>query len=617
MALTVPPAVAEAIRRHGAETFPNECCGALVGRNGTVHEAFALANTTEEGPRRRFLVRPEDYRDAERRASALGAELLGFYHSHPDHPARPSQYDLDHAWPFFAYVIVSVRAGIPEEMTSWRLREDRSAFDQEELVMANKILIPTPLRPFTNKQEAVEVSGGTVGELLAELTRKYDGLRKHLYTDEGKLRSFVNVYVNDEDIRYLQRDQTPVKPGDTISIIPSVAGGVEAPAQPPALLGDEVKRYSRHLIMPEVGMDGQRKLKAASVLCIGAGGLGSPAAMYLAAAGIGRLGIVDFDVVDFSNLQRQLLHATSDVGRSKLQSAKDRLQALNPNVHVETYETALSSQNALQLFEGYDVILDGTDNFPTRYLVNDACVLLRKPNAYGSIFRFEGQASVFGLPEGPCYRCLYPEPPPPGLVPSCAEGGVLGVLPGIIGTIQATESIKLILGIGEPLVGRFLIFDALRMRFRELKLRKDADCPVCGTHPTIKALIDYEQFCGIRPAPAEPAAAGVSVNQWETTPLELKRRLDAGDDVLVLDVREPQEYQINRIAGSTLIPLGELPRRYQELDPDQEIVTQCKMGQRSAKAMDFLRSVGFTKVKNLKGGILAWIDQVDPSQPKY
>ncbi|HEV8318296.1 MAG TPA: molybdopterin-synthase adenylyltransferase MoeB [Vicinamibacterales bacterium] len=392
---------------------------------------------------------------------------------------------------------------------------------------------------------------------------------------------------------------------------------MEAPAQPPALLGDEVKRYSRHLIMPEVGMNGQRKLKAASVLCIGAGGLGSPAAMYLAAAGIGRLGIVDFDVVDFSNLQRQLLHATSDVGRSKLQSAKDRLQALNPNVHVETYETALSSQNALQLFEGYDVILDGTDNFPTRYLVNDACVLLRKPNAYGSIFRFEGQASVFGLPEGPCYRCLYPEPPPPGLVPSCAEGGVLGVLPGIIGTIQATESIKLILGIGEPLVGRFLIFDALRMRFRELKLRKDADCPVCGTHPTIKALIDYEQFCGIRPAPAEPAAAGVSVNQWETTPLELKRRLDAGDDVLVLDVREPQEYQINRIAGSTLIPLGELPRRYQELDPDQEIVTQCKMGQRSAKAMDFLRSVGFTKVKNLKGGILAWIDQVDPSQPKY
>jgi adenylyltransferase/sulfurtransferase len=311
-----------------------------------------------------------------------------------------------------------------------------------------------------------------------------------------------------------------------------------------------------------------------------------------------------------------LLHATPDVGRSKLQSAKDRLQALNPNVHVDTYETALSSQNALKLFEGYDVILDGTDNFPTRYLVNDACVLSRKPNAYGSIFRFEGQASVFGLPDGPCYRCLYPEPPPPGLVPSCAEGGVLGVLPGIIGTIQAAESIKLILGIGEPLIGRFLIFDALKMRFRELKLRKDPDCPVCGTHPTVKALIDYEQFCGVRPAPAEPVAAG-SMSHWETTPLELKRRLDAGEDVLVLDVREPQEYQINRIPGSTLIPLGELPRRYQELDPDQDIVAQCKSGQRSAKAMDFLRSVGFTKVKNLKGGILGWIDQVDPSQPKY
>ncbi|MSO82181.1 MAG: molybdopterin-synthase adenylyltransferase MoeB [Acidobacteria bacterium] len=504
----------------------------------------------------------------------------------------------------------------------------------------NTIHIPTPLRPFTDKKESVEVNGTTVGELLADLTKRYDGLRKHLYTEEGRLRNFVNVYLNDEDIRYLQREQTPVKPGDSLSIVPSVAGGAPTATTPdaatadagaaanvgaglqarprsrPELSQDEIKRYSRHLIMPEVGMDGQRQLKASSVLCIGAGGLGSPAAMYLAAAGVGRIGIVDFDVVDFSNLQRQLLHSTPDVGRSKLASAKDRLHGLNPHVDVETYETSLSSENALKLFEPYDVILDGTDNFPTRYLVNDACVISGKPNAYGSIFRFEGQASVFATKGGPCYRCLYPEPPPPGLVPSCAEGGVFGVLPGIIGVIQATETIKLMLGIGEPLIGRFLIYDALKMKFRELKLRKDPECPVCGTNPTVTKLIDYEQFCGIRPEPqAQPA--GSTVNDWEITPVELKRRLDAGDDLLILDVREPNEYQVNRIPGSTLIPLGELPRRYQELDPDREIVAQCKMGGRSAKAMEFLRSVGFSKVKNLRGGILEWIDTVDPTQPKY
>jgi len=384
----------------------------------------------------------------------------------------------------------------------------------------------------------------------------------------------------------------------------------------PPLDADEIKRYSRHLIMPEMGMDGQRRLKAGSVLCVGAGGLGSPAAMYLAAAGVGTIGIVDYDVVDFSNLQRQIIHGTPDVGRSKLASAKDRLTAINPHVNIQTYETALSSENALKLFEPYDVILDGTDNFPTRYLTNDACVLLGKPNAYGSIFRFEGQASVFGAKDGPCYRCLYPEPPPPGLVPSCAEGGVLGVLPGIIGVIQATESIKLLTGIGEPLVGRFLIYDALKMRFRELKLRKDPECPVCGAHPTVTELIDYEQFCGLRPEPAVPAAAAVESSDLAITPLELKRRLDAGDKLVILDVREPQEYQINRIPGSVLIPLGEVPRRYAELDTDVEIIAQCKMGQRSAKAADFLRTVGFN-VKNLSGGILAWIDQVDPSQPKY
>ena len=498
-----------------------------------------------------------------------------------------------------------------------------------------KILIPTPLRPYTDKQDAVDASGATVGELLADLTRKHTGLKAHLYNEQGRLRSFVNVYVNDEDIRYLQKEQTPVAANDTVSIIPSVAGGAgpekgydpfstaavaEKGSYPfsereaPALTNDEVKRYSRHLIMPEVGVDGQRKLKAAKVLCIGAGGLGSPVAMYLAAAGVGTLGLVDFDVVDFSNLQRQILHSTPDVGRPKLQSAKEKLHALNPEIEIRTHEVALSSQNALQLFEPYDIIVDGTDNFPTRYLVNDACVLLGKPNAYGSIFRFEGQASVFATKNGPCYRCLYPEPPPPGLVPSCAEGGVLGVLPGLIGVIQATETAKLIMGIGEPLIGRFLIYDALRMRFRELKLRKDPDCPVCGTHPTVTKLIDYEQFCGITPAAPEPVIVN---NATELTSVELKQRLDRGEKLTIVDVREPNELQINRIPGSVHIPLGDIPKRYNELDPDAELVMQCKSGVRSAKAADFLRSVGFKRVLNLKGGILDWIDKVDPSQPKY
>jgi sulfur-carrier protein adenylyltransferase/sulfurtransferase len=488
--------------------------------------------------------------------------------------------------------------------------------------MATKILIPTPLRPYTDKQDAVEATGGTVGELLTDLTTKHAGLKAHLYNEQGKLRSFVNIYVNDEDIRYLQKEQTPVKPGDTVSIIPSVAGGAGSSVveELPQLTNEEIKRYSRHLIMPEIGVDGQRRLKAGKVLCIGAGGLGSPAVMYLAAAGVGTLGIVDFDVVDYSNLQRQIIHGTPDVGRSKLESARDRLKAINPHVEVKTYETALSSQNALELFEPYDIILDGTDNFPTRYLVNDACVLLGKPNTYGSIFRFEGQASVFGAKNGPCYRCLYPEPPPPGLVPSCAEGGVLGVLPGVIGVIQATEAIKLLTGVGEPLVGRFLIYDALRMRFRELKLQKDPECPVCGARPTVTTLIDYEQFCGIPQAAPAPVALNAREgvpHSLEISPTELKARLDRGDKVRIIDVREPNEYQINRIQGSTLIPLGELPRRYAELDPDEELVMQCKVGGRSARAADFLRSVGFTRVLNLTGGILAWIDKVDPSQPKY
>src|SRR5256714_1253073 len=375
-----------------------------------------------------------------------------------------------------------------------------------------KILIPTPLRPYTDKQDAVDAAGATVGELLADLTRRHSGLKAHLYNEHGKLRSFVNVYVNDEDIRYLQKEQTPVAANDTVSIVPSVAGGAPTTEvdkstggvrlQPdrdlPTLSNDEVKRYSRHLIMPEVGMEGQRKLKAASVLCIGAGGLGSPVAMYLAAAGVGTLGIVDFDVVGFSNLQRQILHGTPDVGRTKLASAKDRLSAINPEITINTHDMAISSENALELFAPYDIIVDGTDNFPTRYLVNDACVLLNKPNVYGSIFRFEGQASVFATKQGPCYRCLYAEPPPPGLVPSCAEGGVLGVLPGIIGSIQAMETIKLIVGAGEPLIGRLVLFDALKLQFRDLKLEKDPESPVCGAHPTATELIDYQPFCGTR-----------------------------------------------------------------------------------------------------------------------
>ena len=386
-------------------------------------------------------------------------------------------------------------------------------------------------------------------------------------------------------------------------------------ATTPSLTNEEVARYSRHLIMPEVGMDGQLKLKAASALCIGAGGLGSPVAMYLAAAGVGRIGIVDFDVVDYSNLQRQIIHGTPDVGRPKLESARDSLAAINPEVDIETHDLALSSGNALDVFREYDVIVDGTDNFPTRYLVNDACVLLGKPNCYGSIFRFEGQASVFGAPGGPCYRCLYPEPPPPGLVPSCAEGGVLGILPGVVGTIQATEAVKLIIGAGEPLIGRFLIYDALRMRFRELKLRNDPDCPVCGEHRTVTELIDYDQFCGVAPAAAPTADAPPPSD--DATVEQLKARLEGQDAPFILDVREPQEYQICNIPGSTLIPLGELPSRLHELEGCGEMIVHCKSGVRSAKAVKLLREAGFGQAKNLRGGILRWIDVVDPTLPKY
>jgi adenylyltransferase/sulfurtransferase len=378
------------------------------------------------------------------------------------------------------------------------------------------------------------------------------------------------------------------------------------------LTNEEILRYSRHLIMPEVGLEGQLKLKQARVLLIGTGGLGAPLGLYLAAAGVGRLGLVDFDVVDFTNLQRQVTFSSRDVGRPKIEAARERLSALNPDIEIVAHETKLTSENAMEILRGYDFIADGTDNFPTRYLVNDACVLLGKPYVYGSIFRFEGQASVFGAPDGPCYRCLFAEPPPPGLVPSCAEGGVLGVLPGIIGSIQAMEVIKLILGRGDTLAGRLLLFNALDMRFREVKLRKNPECPVCGPNRTITQLIDYYEFCGMR---GEEAPAP-SVTVPEIEPRELKARLDRGEEIFILDVREPHEYQIGNLGGH-LIPLGELPRRAHELDSSREIVAHCRSGKRSAEAVDFLRKAGFRKIWNLKGGILAWSDQVDPSVPKY
>ena len=381
------------------------------------------------------------------------------------------------------------------------------------------------------------------------------------------------------------------------------------------LLPEEIQRYSRHLILPEVGMEGQIKLKNSSVLLVGTGGLGAPLGLYLAAAGIGKIGLVDFDVVDFSNLQRQIIHGTKDVGRKKLDSAADSMLDINPHLEIVKYEVALNSDNALDIIKDYDVVADGTDNFPTRYLVNDACVLLGKPNAYGSIFRFEGQASVFGYQDGPCYRCLYPEPPPPGLVPSCAEGGVLGILPGIIGVMQATEVVKLLLGIGTTLKGRLLLYDALNMKFRELKLRRNPECPICGDHRTITKLIDYQQFCGIMPE--APAPSAEEIKMTDISPKQVKERIDRGDDFVLIDVREPHEYQICSIPTAKLIPLGELPKHLSELDPNADYVMHCKGGGRSAKACELMRASGFKTVRNMTGGIGLWSDQVDPSVPKY
>jgi sulfur-carrier protein adenylyltransferase/sulfurtransferase len=460
-----------------------------------------------------------------------------------------------------------------------------------------QILIPTALRKFTAEQDSVNAPGATAGEALAALTAQFPELQKNLYTAEGRLRSFINVYVNDDDIRYLEKEATAVTEKDVISIVPSIAGG--------SLTAEEKARYSRHLILPEVGEAGQLKLKQAKVLLVGTGGLGAPIGLYLAAAGVGTIGLVDFDVVDASNLQRQVIHGTRDIGRKKLDSAADRMLDINPNVKIVKHELALAAENALGIVKEYDLVVDGTDNFPTRYLVNDACVLTGKPNVYGSIFRFEGQASVFATEDGPCYRCLYPEPPPPGLVPSCAEGGVLGILPGVVGLIQATECVKLILGQGQSLKGRLMLYDALNMKFRELKLRRDPACPA-GACTKIQGLIDYHQFCGM-PNPYKD----------ELEPREIKAKLDAGDAFTFIDVREPQEFQTARIAGTRLMPLGELPNRLAELDKGAEIVLHCKGGVRSAKALALLKENGFTNAKHMKGGILAWSDQVDAGVPKY
>src|SRR6266705_651044 len=436
---------------------------------------------------------------------------------------------------------------------------------------AVRIVIPTALRQYAANHDAVEVEAQSVEQALGDLVDLFSQLRRHLYADDGRLRNFVNVYVNEEDIRYLETDGTPLKEGDIISIVPSIAGG----------------SFS---LMDRLGV---------------------PLTQYLGAAGVGRLGIVDFDVIDETNLQRQVLYGTKDVGRKKLEVAKERVAQINPNVDVQTYETRLTSDNALEILKDYDVVIDGTDNFPTRYLVNDATVLLNKPNVYGSIFRFEGQASVFHAAKGPCYRCLYAEPPPPGLVPSCAEGGVLGVLPGIVGSIQAIEAIKLLLGRGDTLIGRLLVFDALRMKFRELKLRKNPEGPICGANPMIKELIDYEEFCGLRAASEKVGA------DFQITVAELKEKIDAGRETVLLDVRDPMEWAIARLDNAVPMPVAQVPGRVNELSTADEIVVYCKTGVRSGRITNFLREIGFRKVKNLVGGIDEWAEKVEPEMPRY
>lgn len=501
------------------------------------------------------------------------------------------------------------------------------------------IRIPTPLRAYTGGESSVDVDGGTVGEALVNLVEQHPDLRLHLF-NEDELRSFVNIFIDDEDIRFLQGLDTEIEADDKLRIIPSIAGGQDSPLHDrfAHLTNDEVKRYSRHVIMPEVGMEGQRRLKASSILLIGAGGLGSPLALYLAAAGIGRIGLVDYDVVDFTNLQRQVIHGVSTVGQSKLDSAAARMLDLNPDIQIVKYSQPLTSDNALSIFsESWDIVIDGTDNFPTRYLVNDACVKLGIPNVYGSIFRFEGQLSVFHADEGPCYRCMFPEPPPPGLVPSCAEGGVLGILPGTVGTMQATEAIKLLLGIGEPMIGRMLLYDALEMSFQTIKVRKDPNCPVCGIPKADIELIDYEQFCGM---PAHDHSEFSAVDESEDLDIQtvtvgdVRRALENGDDIVVVDVRDPHEWDISAIEGTLRIPKPAIQLAkngiqagrklweetvLKDIPKDKTLYLHCRSGKRSADSIAFLSEVGYElgRMYNVEGGILAWADEIDPDMPKY
>ncbi len=490
--------------------------------------------------------------------------------------------------------------------------------------MSVRIGIPAPLRGYTGGRAQVEVVGATVGEALGELARAYPALRRHLFADDGRLRSYVNVYLNEEDVRYLEGERTALAEGDALVIVPSIAGG---DGDLPELERAELARYARHLSLPEVGPEGQRRLKAGRVLVVGAGGLGSPVGLYLAAAGVGTIGLVDFDAVDVTNLQRQVLYGESDLGRRKVEAAAERLADLNPHVRLVRHDVHLTRANALDVIRDYDVVVDGTDNFPTRYLVNDACVLLRKPYVYGSILRFEGQVSVFDGARGPCYRCLFREPPPPGLVPSCAEGGVLGVLPGIVGSLQALEAIKLLLGQGETLLGRLLLFDALTLTFRELRLRKNPECPVCGEHPSITELIDYEDFCGLRPAGdavaagthAEAADAAADELPAELSARELKQLVDAGVELELVDIREPYEWKIANLEpyGARLIPMGQLGQHLDDLQTGRPVVLYCHSGQRSARALAALREAGLSRLSHLKGGITAWSVDVDPSLPRY
>lgn len=476
-----------------------------------------------------------------------------------------------------------------------------------------RVQLPTALRPMVDGRAEVDADGATVADVLEAVVRDRPRLGAFLFVSPRTVRSSVAVFVNDVDMRQREREATPLRPGDVLTIVPILAGGRDdgPPEKPESFSAAELHRYSRHLLLPEVGIAGQRRLRAGKVLVVGAGGLGSPAAIYLAAAGVGTLGLVDFDRVEASNLQRQILYGTRDIGRPKLEAARDRLTDLNPEVTVRLHPERLDRSNAREVIGAYDVVVDGTDNFATRYLVNDAAVLLGRPNVYGSIYRFEGQASVFDARRGPCYRCLYPEPPPPGLVPSCAEAGVLGVLPGLIGTIQAAETVKLLLGRGETLVGRLLLFDALAMRFRELSLTANPQCVLCGPEATQKDLVDYPAFCG-RGAEEEPGAAVPEISAEELAAI-----LSGTDGPLLVDVREAEEWAIAHLPGALHIPQGDLGERLSELTGARELVIYCKSGRRSAAASRRLRDLGFTRVRSLKGGIDAWTEEVDPTLPRY